>query len=274
MSAMGATFRLGDWEVLPDLHRLRRGGDVVAVEPRLMAVLEELARAPGRVVTRDDLHRTVWGGVFVTDDALNRCITQLRRILGDDARAPRFIETISKRGYRLIAPVTREASGLESSVVVERVAAEDPVEVHVLRTGALGHVAEVALRGSLDEEGWGGLALQLRGALGTTGDDLTMQREGVLLTARPDAARGRFVVRTRTLAGATPLLIAVAAFLVAGLLLYGRTLQFGHGLGLALLAGAAGLWAGGRPRRRALDRSRAVIAAFGESVRRAGSQTR
>ncbi len=85
------TIRIGDWEVFPDLNRLQRGDDVLEVEPRVMAVLEELTRVPGRVVTRDDLHRTVWSDVIVTDDALTRCIRELRRLLGDDARAPRYI---------------------------------------------------------------------------------------------------------------------------------------------------------------------------------------
>ncbi|HEX9801459.1 MAG TPA: winged helix-turn-helix domain-containing protein [Thermoanaerobaculia bacterium] len=69
--------------------------------------LEKLARRPGAVVSRDELHESVWQDAFVTDDALNRCIQQLRKVLGDDAREPRFIETISKRGYRLIAAVER-----------------------------------------------------------------------------------------------------------------------------------------------------------------------
>src|SRR5262249_37112264 len=77
----------------------------VQVEPKVMEVLVCLARRAGRVVTKDDLVREVWEGRFVSDDVVWRSVRELRRALGDEARDPRFIETIPKRGYRLLAPV-------------------------------------------------------------------------------------------------------------------------------------------------------------------------
>ena len=70
-----------------------------------MQVLEVLAERPGEVIAREDLVARVWSGVFVTDDVLHRAIRELRRAFGDDTSEPRYIETIRKRGYRLIAPV-------------------------------------------------------------------------------------------------------------------------------------------------------------------------
>ena len=70
-----------------------------------MQVLECLAETPGEVVTRDALVARVWPGVFVTDDVLHRAIRELRRAFGDDTAKPAYVETIRKRGYRLIAPV-------------------------------------------------------------------------------------------------------------------------------------------------------------------------
>ena len=70
-----------------------------------MQVLECLADKPGDVVTRDELVARVWPGVFVTDDVLHRAIRELRRAFGDETANPTYVETIRKRGYRLIAPV-------------------------------------------------------------------------------------------------------------------------------------------------------------------------
>ena len=69
-----------------------------------MQVLEALAETPGEVVTREQLVARVWPGVFVSDDVLHRAIRELRRAFGDDTGNPTYVETIRKRGYRLIAP--------------------------------------------------------------------------------------------------------------------------------------------------------------------------
>lgn len=98
-------FQLGPWTVSPARRRIERADESVQLTPRGMAVLERLAAAGGDVVTRDELHESVWRGGAVTDDALTQCIVELRKALGDSARDPRFIETIPKRGFRLIEPV-------------------------------------------------------------------------------------------------------------------------------------------------------------------------
>jgi TolB-like protein/Tfp pilus assembly protein PilF len=71
-----------------------------------MGVLVCLAQHAGNPVSKDELLQEVWPDTFVTEDALKRCISELRRVLEDDARQPQVIETIPKRGYRLIAAVT------------------------------------------------------------------------------------------------------------------------------------------------------------------------
>ena len=91
----------------PSLNRLSRNGEEVKLEPKVMQVLEALAETPNEVVSRDALVARVWPGVYVTDDVLHRAIRELRRVFGDDTASPTYIETIRKRGYRLIAPVTR-----------------------------------------------------------------------------------------------------------------------------------------------------------------------
>lgn len=105
----GSDFRLGGLLVEPDLNRLTRGGESVRLEPKMMDLLVLLARRAGEVVSKDDIVAGVWEESFVTDSVITRAVAGLRHALGDDARSPSFIETISKRGYRLIAEI--EAPG-------------------------------------------------------------------------------------------------------------------------------------------------------------------
>lgn len=100
-----AYLQVGDWEVDPAVNELRRNGEAIRLEPKAIEVLRYLAERPGEVVGREALLSAIWPGVVVGDDALTQAIIKLRRALGDDAHAPRYIETISKRGYRLIAAV-------------------------------------------------------------------------------------------------------------------------------------------------------------------------
>ncbi len=97
--------RIGSWQVDRTTNELALGGEVVRVEPKVMEVLAVLAGRAGQVVSREELLAAVWPGVVVGDEALTQAIIKLRRALGDDPRSPSYIETISKRGYRLIAPV-------------------------------------------------------------------------------------------------------------------------------------------------------------------------
>lgn len=110
---MSRDFRILDWVVHPGLHRIRRGEETVHLEPKIMQVLVRLAESAGKVVTRDSLLESIWEGTFVSDDVLTRSIVELRKIFGDDSRKPHFIETIPKRGYRLIATVVYEEAPTE-----------------------------------------------------------------------------------------------------------------------------------------------------------------
>ncbi len=109
-------FRVADWVADPATHRLHRGDTEVRLEPRVMALLVCLANRAGELVTREELERQVWGRTVVGYDALTSSIIKLRKALGDDSRQPRFIETVSKKGYRLIAPVGAVTPASESSV--------------------------------------------------------------------------------------------------------------------------------------------------------------
>lgn len=103
-------FELGEWRVDPAVNRLVHAAQgEQSLEPRAMAVLLALCEAPGEVVSADTLLVRCWGDALqdgaLGDNPVHKSINQLRRALGDSATAPRYIETIRKRGYRVIAPV-------------------------------------------------------------------------------------------------------------------------------------------------------------------------
>lgn len=98
-------FGMGEWEVNQAENALFSEGRCVRVEPRVMDVLVYLAAESGRVVSKDELLTAVWNGAFVEEGALAQAVHSLRKALGDDARQPRYIQTIPKRGYRLVASV-------------------------------------------------------------------------------------------------------------------------------------------------------------------------
>jgi DNA-binding winged helix-turn-helix (wHTH) protein len=105
-------FRIGDHAVEPARGRIVSPAGETHVEPRAMDVLVALARKAGDTVGRDELIESVWKHPYVSDEALSRCISLLRHALGDDRSQPRYLETIPKRGYRLMAPVEVAAGTL------------------------------------------------------------------------------------------------------------------------------------------------------------------
>ncbi|MEM7281825.1 MAG: tetratricopeptide repeat protein [Pseudomonadota bacterium] len=98
-------FTLNDHTVFPLEGRIEAPSGSVHVQPKVMEVLVFLARNPGAVVSRDQIVDSVWHGSVVTDEALTRCISELRSTFKDPKKAPKFIQTIPKRGYRLVASV-------------------------------------------------------------------------------------------------------------------------------------------------------------------------
>ncbi len=98
-------FLLGEAHIEPLRGVIRVGRDERHIEPQTMAVLVHLCQHPGQVITREALLDAVWAGCIVNDGAVSKAICLLRKALGDQARQPRYIQTIPKVGYRLIAPV-------------------------------------------------------------------------------------------------------------------------------------------------------------------------
>jgi TolB-like protein/DNA-binding winged helix-turn-helix (wHTH) protein/tetratricopeptide (TPR) repeat protein len=111
-------FMLGELQVRPDKHCVLKNGRQLHIEPKSMSVLMELATHSEETVSRDDLISSVWPRGFVSDDVLNRCISQLRHAFDDDPRNPDYILTVPRRGYRLVAPVVARARVLEGGILV------------------------------------------------------------------------------------------------------------------------------------------------------------
>ena len=102
---MESSFRIGEWLVEPLQNRLVRGDTRVKLDPKVMQVLLYLAERPNEVALKEKIIETVWDGTFVTDEVLTNAIFELRKALGDDAKDPRFIQTVPRKGYRLLRPV-------------------------------------------------------------------------------------------------------------------------------------------------------------------------
>ena len=97
-------WQIGDWVACTDTDTVRNGTIHQKLERRAMEALIALAERAGQVVRKDELIDVVWGRLAVSDHSVAMVISQLRRALRDDARAPKYIETITKRGYRLVVP--------------------------------------------------------------------------------------------------------------------------------------------------------------------------
>src|SRR6185436_17011119 len=102
------TFKVGEWLIRPQLNEISTPDQSIRIEPKVMDVLLCLASQAGEVVSKETLIQTIWSDRFVTDEVITTTIWELRRALGDEARNPRFIQTIPRKGYRLIAPVVLE----------------------------------------------------------------------------------------------------------------------------------------------------------------------
>ena len=120
-------FTLGEWSVDPILGTITRGGDAIRLEPRTMRLLVCLAERSGEVVSADDLLDRVWPNVIVTPDSVYQAVAALRRLLGDDPKNPRYVVTVPKQGYRMVAPITAIAPLPESKATLAA-ATSAPIE--------------------------------------------------------------------------------------------------------------------------------------------------
>src|ERR1700681_4781177 len=117
---------------------LWRGDARITLTPKVFAVLCHLVEHPERLVTQEELLEAIWPETYVQPEILRKYILELRKVLGDDHKSPRFIETLPKRGYRCVAPMGLESLASPStngySTPVGRAFELAALEQHLRRT--------------------------------------------------------------------------------------------------------------------------------------------
>lgn len=108
---MGHVFEFNGLLLDPRERALSRGRERIALRPRAFGVLSLLVENAGSLVDKQLFHQRVWGGLAVSDEVLKVAVREVRAALDDDPRQPRFIETVTKGGYRFVAGVTRRPRG-------------------------------------------------------------------------------------------------------------------------------------------------------------------
>ena len=108
-------YRFGEFELEVGRRRLSRDGVAVAVPARAFAILVALLRRAGEVVAKDDLHREAWPDTFVTEASLAKCVSDLRKALGDSSTTPRYLATVPRQGYCFAAPVEKLGAAKRST---------------------------------------------------------------------------------------------------------------------------------------------------------------
>lgn len=139
----------GSFRLDPASGQLRGPGGPVPLTPKAFAVLQHLAANAGRLVSKRQLLNEVWPNLYVGDGALKSCIREVRRALGDDAGAPRFIATAHRRGYRFIAPVAAASAPPSPAGRGDRVVPMTP-RVRYARSGDVNIAYQVVGDGPLD----------------------------------------------------------------------------------------------------------------------------
>ncbi len=124
-----SVFLFDDIRVEPHTFRAFKADQVISLEPKTLRLLLFLIENRGRLIEKEEILDAIWTGTHVTENALTREIGKLRKGLGDDPKAPKYIETVHTRGYRFIAELAEtNGSGAQVSPQVEAVAAETRAE--------------------------------------------------------------------------------------------------------------------------------------------------
>src|SRR6266571_5709891 len=104
--AAGAVWRFGVFWLDVSNEQLWRGEQTLSLKPKALAMLRHLIEHAGQLVTKEALFQAVWPDTIVSEAVLTTCMREIRQVLRDEAKAPQFVETVHRRGYRFIAPLT------------------------------------------------------------------------------------------------------------------------------------------------------------------------
>lgn len=149
---MNTTLHFGAYRLDPQNEQLWRDQQVVRLTGKAFAILRHLAQRPNQLVSRTELFRSVWPDTIVSATTLTSCIKELRKALDDDARAPQYIETVHRRGYRFIAAVATATPVPSSEFQVSSAPPSPAPHPLSLTPGFVGREREMAeLRTSLEK---------------------------------------------------------------------------------------------------------------------------
>jgi adenylate cyclase len=182
---MGApiAYSFGSFRFDASAYRLFAGDRPLQLSPKILDLLRLLASRPSQLVTKEDILRELWPDVAVTDNAITQAVSELRQALGDDATAPRFVQTVPRRGYRFIAAVETAAPSIAHAI------ATAPVRQAPKRTIAVADFENVT---GAAADAWmvAGIAETVANDLRTSWDVRVMDRRGLPDNARSGSIEG------------------------------------------------------------------------------------
>lgn len=177
------TYRVGDWGFSPQRQELERDGVRVRLEHRTAALLAYLCERRGEVVPRNELIAHVWGSRQVSANSLPTVMHDLRRALGDNAKQPRYLETVSKNGYRLVAAEAPADTAASTSRARSLHLAAVAATIVIVGLGALVAVAGGVIAAPRTTV----IVTPIENATGNAAyDTITQASEGVMLSALND----------------------------------------------------------------------------------------
>lgn len=126
-----AVYEFGSFRFEPEESRLLRDGRPVPLAPQALETLLALIERTGSLITKQELMERVWPDRFVEENSLAKCVSELRKALGDCRTRPRYIETVARRGYRFVAPLSESGGVPAPPPRLEGAPAGDPIVVRV-----------------------------------------------------------------------------------------------------------------------------------------------
>jgi Tol biopolymer transport system component/DNA-binding winged helix-turn-helix (wHTH) protein len=211
---MPGKIRFGVYELDRDAMELRKRGVLLRLQEQPLRVLAMLAERPGEIITREQLQERIWGDTFVDfDQSLNKAVNRVREALNDNAGTPQYIETVPRRGYRFIAPVSAppqtesSAPAAPTSTVPAEIPTQPRPDKSSSRAGLIAALAIVAVLAALGITTVVSLRqhrpalLQETRHISSFGFEPALSRDGKLLAYISSAGSGPFRIWVQQTAG-------------------------------------------------------------------------
>jgi DNA-binding winged helix-turn-helix (wHTH) protein len=145
MALIRASSQFGPFALDAEAYQLRHGANTIPLSPKAIDLLFLFTSRPGALVSKDEMLAELWPDVAVTDNALTQVVSELRQALDDDASAPKYVETVPRRGYRFIAAVSPKPEPVGEAGAKPRTGTHDASDLSaLLSSGVLAALREAA----------------------------------------------------------------------------------------------------------------------------------